>query len=206
MNLKNVLIIGLIAAVVIIVAFPDILPFGNRGGTGISLGYVLEDGTEVEIPTDGSTVTMYRDPLTFSWYSDALKTQKITGVWGQLNVTATTDESVGTVSVLATRKVEYEVVSSTGTRTWTTATAGVNNITLVTPNTFTELTNTKYTLSLPSSIAAGSPEGARSVRYTYDVTATAGTKTATTQIVGTFGVHWYQGTLSITGVVSRGTG
>jgi len=89
---------GLLILIVGLVAGWIENPFDEKGNIGVSLGYILEDGTEVPLNSGGSDA-MFMDPSTLWLYTDSTKTQKISGLYGQLSVNAATDLDVSAVDI-----------------------------------------------------------------------------------------------------------
>ena len=168
-NLQTIAVIGLIAFFVAAylgyIDIPGITP--ERGNVTINLGYVLENGTEVELLTNETAMMLYIDPVTLRWYKDSSKSVQISALWGKLSVRPTTDLNTTTVNVVWSREVwcgyagESPVKFNTGGGTKA-----------VPPNASTVIEDSKYTHSLPISGLTGG-YSTPILTYYYNVTASA---------------------------------
>lgn len=140
----SVLVVGLVTGII-----PN--PF-DKGDTYVDLGYVLADGTEVSFNTDTETI-LFMDPQTFTWFTDSSMGTKITGLWGELSVTASTNLDVDSVSVQWTRELWYKWPA---TEQWPKHLAcgdGSDTIS-ISPGTQTKIAGSKYTYTLPPMTAS----------------------------------------------------
>ena len=199
-----------IVAVVGIAWYYKLGPF-DRGDVSISLGYVLSDGTEVEL-TGHTSMILYMDPQTFRWYSDSSKTQQITGIWGEVWVEPVTDLNDDTIDISWSGTITIPTINPT-----TGDITGYENYSwpgsgdaVVPPNVDSEIEASKYTLNLTSDIMGTIPAHTYPYTWTYSITASAtdptiGTRTASTTAEGTLSAYWTpDGTLTVVASVTTG--
>lgn len=206
---QTIAIGGLLILIVGLVAGWIENPFDEKGNIGVSLGYILEDGTEVPLNSGGSDA-MFMDPGTLWLYTDSTKTQKISGLYGQLSVNAATDLDVDN---------EYPLLvgivwSGVGLYRWGPTDdwdpwPGLSNIsgsTSIPPNTQTTIDGARLEAFEPGQVMSISEQTAE-FSFAFTVNASANGKTATGSAVGYISL-WYSpdtGVLSITATVSTGT-
>lgn len=198
-------VIGLIGVVAYIIMFN---PF-QQGGAGVNLGYVLSDGTEVIITSGTAQMTFFMDPQTLAWYTNDSRTQRVVGLWGELNVNPIlTDMTDPDVSITWNREVSYSFLSPY--TVWNVIPPGTGSgTTTVPPNVYTVVTASKYTKTLE---LLGLTQGTTHwFKWAYNnVQASAldpnvGSKTATANVYGTISVYWApDGTLTLNAFVGSG--
>lgn len=163
-------------------------PF-EQGDVRIDIGYIFENGDYA--PVQPAAMVLYFDPIQpLAWYSDAGRTHRIAGVYGQLSVRVV---GVGTDATTAT--ISWNGHSTTG------ATSDVGNkiinigSTVSIPESRMEARGFWYDVSQPTNI----------VDMSYDVTATAGSLSASTTAAAQVTIYWGATTLTITATVDAGT-
>jgi len=189
-NVNPILIVALvgIAAVVGAAWYFKWGPF-SRGGVGIDIGYILDDGSYVLASTD--RMVFYFNPTQpLAWYSDSGLTHRIAGVYGQLSVKA-----VITGIDATTATISWTGSSTTGA----VSNSGSKNIDIggwvSIPESRLEARGFWY---------AGSYTD---VDMTFNVTATAGTPSmsASTTASASLRIYWGANSLSIEASVDEGT-
>lgn len=185
-----------------VVAYLLVSGMVNKGGVGVSLGYILSDGTEVALQ-DGASLTIFRDLNTLRWYSDASKTQVVTALWGELKTNPETT-AAGNVTIVWARVVKQTVTASGVIQnpTGISGSEGGGNMS-VPPNVWTTINGSRYTYTLP---VGAFDVGTREFTWFYDVTATQGGLSAS--VIGAEGrisCYWQNETLTLWVSMNKGT-
>jgi len=208
-NINPILIVILVGIVTVvgIAWYLKIGPF-KQGNVGISLGYTLEDGTEVEL-TGNALNLFYSLDNPLRWYTDSNLTTRIVAIWGQLYVNATTDLSVSTIDIQYSRYVVD--IPNRGNPAASYPGSNVSGMTAtIPPNANTRIVDSKFTVTLPV-WTSPTTEKFYGWVWHYDVTATAtdpsvGTKTATSSVDGDMTAYWKNdGTMTITASFTSGS-
>lgn len=189
-----VLVVGLATGVI-----PN--PFADKGDVHVDIGYILDDGTEIPIEPN-ATGSIFMDPITLRLYTDSSKSRSIKGVYGKLSVRPVTDMEVSTINVVwdgTAKSVLSTYVATEKIIAQKSGSADVSPNTTTQPSAATMLIYDTEFQSLSTSYSIA-------VWFDYNVTASAGGKTATNHATGNISCYWDSstGTLTLEASVSTG--
>lgn len=178
-SLASVLILGYLGYIEI-----DGVTQSDEGDTRISVGYILENGTEV--PLEDGEASLYMDQDSLTAYASSAEIAEIEKVYFDIE-TAVTGSDVGEY---ATVEYSYEGESPQGDF----SDSGEKEIQIKDEKEYTKLTRKEHTVS-ELDVDAGS--GSREVTIDVDVTANYGELSASANTSATVDYYWAEDTFQI---------
>lgn len=180
---QTVAIIAIIGSILIAgymgyIRIPGITP--KEGGTSIDMGYILEDGTHVELEP-GKQVSAFMDLQAMRAYKSSSKNTEITGVWCDMKVKPTGEGISGPVSVDWSWDLSGVFVNQD---------SGTSSVPL---GSWTKIASDDAPVNLTGTATTGSYD----YTWNFSATANAGGKSTNGSANGTISFYWQNERLEI---------